>query len=342
MDKVSIVTACYNAADDVRMCWESLKRQTYGIDNLECIFVDDASTDNGKTLAVLHEIEAEAPDNVLIVESDRNRGPGGAINLGISYATGGYLQIMGADDEIADDAIEKLHLLAAEYDTDIIQYNHTLIMGDQRRVNKVSVGNRLYTINTHSERIPFLNSTTVTYGCTNKFYKMDLIRKTGVRFAENVVYEEPLFVYPLFLYANRVYLCEEGFYYYYLHSGSIVTSRIGRNLLNHPQVQLMTLEDCMKRTELYAEYKDVISCYFLWSYYCETLFFASEHTDAFLPVEYLSEMQNVCKSLYPDWRNNPQIINTSDSVKDMLETLDVTFEDQKQLNEYIASLREAG
>ena len=129
VDKVSIVTACYNSYETLYRCWESLKNQTYGIENLECIFVDDASTDEGKTLSILYEIEKEAPDNVIVIASDNNMGPGGALNLGISYATGLYLQILDSDDELSEDAIEKLHSIAVEYNTDIIQYNHTLIMG---------------------------------------------------------------------------------------------------------------------------------------------------------------------------------------------------------------------
>ncbi len=341
MDKVSIVVACYNAADEVYVCWESLKKQTYGIENLECIFVDDASTDEGKTLEKLYEIERECPDNVIIIESDRNRGPGGAINIGISYATGIYLQIMGSDDELAHNAIEELHRLAVDHETDIIQYNHTLVSGDLRRVNKVSKGNELHIIDNKLKRIEFLNATIVTYGCTNKFYRMDLIKRADVHFAENVVYEEPLFVYPLFLYAQRVFLCEEGYYIYYLHQGSIVTSRIGRNILDHPKVQLMVLRDCMKRTDLYNDYSDVISCYFLWSYYCETILFASEHNDAKIPLEYFCEMQRICKTLSPNFRQNPQVKRIENkNVLDMLDTIDRIFENQEDLDEYIRTAGE--
>ncbi len=341
MSIVSIVIACYNSSKTIYRCWESLKNQTYGLRNLECIFVDDASSDNGRTLNMLYEIEKEAPDNVIVIASDRNMGPGGALNLGISYASGDYLQILDSDDELAIDAIEKLYDIASKYDADIIQYNHTLILGDRRRVNRVSRGNKLYVINDHDQRTEFLNATLVTYGRSNKFYRMKLVKETGVYFAENVVYEEPLFVYPLFLYAKRVYLCEDGFYYYYLHGGSIVTSQIGQKLLDHPRVQLMLLKDCMERADLYAEYVDVISCYFLWSYYCETLLFASENCDATLPIDFLREMQLVCRKLYPNFENNPQIRRINDrKTIDMLNSIKKDFYDQKELDEYISSLRE--
>ena len=49
MKKISIVINCYNVADSIGMCWESVKKQTIGLENIECIFVDDASTDDGAT-----------------------------------------------------------------------------------------------------------------------------------------------------------------------------------------------------------------------------------------------------------------------------------------------------
>ncbi len=45
MKKVSIVVPCYNVAQYLDRCVESLVNQTIGIENLEIILVDDASTD---------------------------------------------------------------------------------------------------------------------------------------------------------------------------------------------------------------------------------------------------------------------------------------------------------
>ncbi len=340
MKKVTVVVCCYNVADVLMQCWNSLKSQTIGLENMECIFVDDASTDEGKTWNTLKSIESEAPDDVLIIQAEKNGGPGGALNIGISYASGEYLQLMGADDELKPIALETLYRLAEQNKADIVQYNHLMVLGDQSRVNKVSVGNCLYEIQTKEDRVEFLNATKVTYGCTNKFYRTDLVHNTGVRFAENVVYEEPLFVYPLFLYAKRVYLCEEGLYVYHLHDNSIVTSRVGRQLTDHPKVQLMLLYDCMRREELYQEYMDVIALYFLWSYYCETLFFAGEHVGARLPLQVYSEMQRVCRKLYPDWRDNPQIKRVDKATKNLLETIDADINTQEELDKLIRDLKE--
>ena len=339
MKKISIVVPCYNSADTLYRCWNSIKSQSIGIENIECIFVDDCSTDSGKTINILNSIKKEEPDSVRVISSDRNRGPGGARNIGISYATGIYLHFTDSDDELYDDTIEKLYNIALTYDTDIIQYNEILIVNDKNRLSKASGESRFYIIDASEERVDFLNSTKVTYGCKNKFYNLDFIRNCRVRFAENLVYEEPLFVYPLFLYAKRVYLSEEGLYKYHLHPNSIVTSQIGKRILDHPKVQLLVLEDCMKRSELYAKYKDVIACYFLWSFYCETLMFASEHREAVLPIDYFYYMQEICRKLYPDWENNSQLMRVDMNAKRILNSLHYEFADQSSLDNFINTLR---
>lgn len=334
MKKVSVIIGCYNAADDLHKCWDSLKTQTIGLDSIECIFIDDASGDDKATWNKLTELESEAPDSVVIIGSESNLGPGGARNLGLRYATGKYMQFLDADDELESDAMEKLYDTAERYDTDIIQFNHRLIMGEQSRVNRVSAENKLYDLNAYETRCGFLNSTMVTYGCTNKFYRMSLVKETGAQFAEHVVYEEPKFVYPLFVCAKKVYLMDEALYRYYLHEGSTVTSRLGKDILDHPKVQLQLLLDLMQRPE-YSTYRDVIGCYFLWSFYCETFIFASEHADSFLPFEYVKEMQLVCRTNFPDWRDNPFIKAVSQATHDLLETIDTEVTDQKQVAEFI-------
>ena len=46
MKKISVIIPCYNVEAYIDKCVESLINQTFGIDNMELIFVDDASADN--------------------------------------------------------------------------------------------------------------------------------------------------------------------------------------------------------------------------------------------------------------------------------------------------------
>ena len=335
MKKISIVIGCYNVSEYLDRCWASLKTQTIGIENIECIFVDDASNDGGKTWEVLQRIENEAPESVMIIHSEQNGGPGGARNKGIAYAGGKYLLFLDADDEFLPNSCEKLFELAEEKETDIIQFNHIITRGEIKKVNQGPKGNTLYTIETDNDRVRFLNATTVSYGCWNKLYRMDMVKESQAVFAEKVVYEEPLFVYPMFLYAKRIYITDEVFYIYNIHEGSIVTAKIGKKLTDHPQVQLMLLEYCLQRPDLFKKYSEVIECYFLWSYYCETIMFAAQRADTVLSAEYFAQMQAICLKLFPNWRENAMIKRTPADVQELMNSLYIKIGSQQELNDFI-------
>ena len=55
MTKISVIIPCYNVAKYVERCFESLKNQTIGLEQMELIFVDDASVDD--TWDKIKEIE---------------------------------------------------------------------------------------------------------------------------------------------------------------------------------------------------------------------------------------------------------------------------------------------
>ena len=335
MKKVSVVIPCYNIDSYLDRCWKSLTSQTIGLENIECIFVDDCSTDNGNTLSKLKDIESRAPESVFIISLDENSGPGGARNVGLQYANGKYIQFFDADDELDVNALNILFETAEQCDADIIQYNHLYIAGNQRKSSQNSPENKLYTISSKEDRIPFLNSSIVTYGCTNKFIKRELIEKAGCSFPSRSKYEEPLFIYPLFLYANKVYKLNADLYHYYFREGSMITSELGKKLLDHPKVQLMLLEYCMNCGQIYEEFRDVIEMYFFWSFYLETISYAGTYNDAFIPLEYFKFMQKACKELCKDWRSNPFIKMIPETGLKALESIDRSFNDQAEFDRFL-------
>ncbi len=335
MKKISVIIPCYNCADIVQRAWNSLYRQTIGIEQLECIFVDDASNDNSATWNSLLKIEADAPDSVILVKLDKNMRQGGARNAALSYASAKYLMFLDSDDELVSDACDILYQTAENTSSEITQFNHIIQAGHSTRIQKNVLKNITFSINTQNDRNKFLDATTVTYGCWNKLYLLSLVIETGVKFAEHVVYEEPLFVYPLFLYAKRITLITDPLYIYHIHDNSTVTSQIGKRLLDHPQVQLLTLEDCMRRPKLFNTYRAVIGIYFIWSYYCETLCFAAQHKDASLSLVYFSEMQKICKTLFPDYESFPLYNSLTTNVKKAFETLSEEITSQQELDQLV-------
>lgn len=63
----------------------SLTHQTLGMDNIECIFVDDASTDD--TLSILSNYESQYSINILVIHLSEHSGIGAAKNIAMEYAS---------------------------------------------------------------------------------------------------------------------------------------------------------------------------------------------------------------------------------------------------------------
>nr|WP_039121459.1 glycosyltransferase family 2 protein [Ligilactobacillus ruminis] len=76
--------------------------QSIGIDNLELIFVNDASKDDGQTWNMLNEIEEAYPESLIIIDLTCNRRQGGARNEGLKYASGEYIAFVDADDWVEE------------------------------------------------------------------------------------------------------------------------------------------------------------------------------------------------------------------------------------------------
>lgn len=99
--KISIVTICYNVADDLNKTIHSVASQTYT--NIEYIIVDGNSSDN--SLKVIHEHEHTISKWI----SEPDKGIYDAMNKGIDMSTGDWIIFMNAGDLFYNQTIiEKL------------------------------------------------------------------------------------------------------------------------------------------------------------------------------------------------------------------------------------------
>lgn len=84
LQKVSVLIAVRNEADNIKKLLTSLLKQTYSKDFLEIIVVDDASEDN--TLEIIENFKTEHPDIKIIVSRARGLGKKDAIRQGIDLS----------------------------------------------------------------------------------------------------------------------------------------------------------------------------------------------------------------------------------------------------------------
>ena len=90
--KVTVVTPTYNHAETLPRAIESVLNQTF--EDFEYIVVDDASTDNTKSV-----VEPYDDNRIYYVRHEENKGGSAARNTGITKARGRYVAFLDADDE---------------------------------------------------------------------------------------------------------------------------------------------------------------------------------------------------------------------------------------------------
>ena len=124
-NKVSVIIPAYNKADYTVKAVDSVLNQTY--ENIECIVVDDGSTDD--TYTKLHPIVI-ANKNIEYIYQ-QNNGVSAARNKGIMEATGEYIALLDCDDEYQKRKIE----LSVKQDKDFVFTCGYFIDGDSYLLN---------------------------------------------------------------------------------------------------------------------------------------------------------------------------------------------------------------
>lgn len=116
---VSILIPIYNVEEYIEQCVRSVFGQTY--ENLEIIFVDDASPDN--SVAIVEKVVKDYPNRknrIYIIHNPSNKGLGFTRKIAIEAAHGEYIQHVDSDDFLELNMVEKLVTKALENDADIV------------------------------------------------------------------------------------------------------------------------------------------------------------------------------------------------------------------------------
>ena len=122
----SVIVPMYNAAKSIRLCLDSILRQTF--DDYEVVIINDGSTDNSES--VCREI-SNGNDKVLLYTFE-NGGVGKARRRGIQRARGDFLIFVDVDDFISPDLLKTLSgIIRLHDDVEVIRYYANLINDDE-------------------------------------------------------------------------------------------------------------------------------------------------------------------------------------------------------------------
>ena len=208
MVKVSVVVPVYNCDKYINKCLESISGQTFK--DLEIILVDDGSTDASGELC---DAFAKKDDRVKVYHKP-NGGVSSARNFGLSKARGEYVMFVDSDDYILSDGIKK----AEEYllkSVDLIFFAPTenMLKHDSEKYKEMS---RFDVIENYSVWQKYF------YSPWSKFFKKSIIAEHGLKFNEQMKYNEDAeFIHRYLVFCLNVCFVNDYFYKYTVRKGSL-------------------------------------------------------------------------------------------------------------------------
>ncbi|MCR4791138.1 MAG: glycosyltransferase [Lachnospiraceae bacterium] len=175
---MSIIMPVFNAEVFLDRSLRSVMDQSYRM--LDIICVDDGSSDG--SLKLLQKYAAE-DKRISVIRTD-NRGAGSARNLGFDAACGEYVLFFDADDILKKNMIRTLVKTSVKREADIVLFGYYKFSDDRRM--RVPFSPKILNVPMNRAVSPSDISDVLfqaDHGMPwNKFYRMDFLKSSGVRF----------------------------------------------------------------------------------------------------------------------------------------------------------------
>ncbi len=218
---VSVVMANYNGVRFIDDAIRSLQAQT--LRNWELIVTDDVSTDGSGDVA---RAFAVTDSRITVVKQERNSGPGGARNRGLSIARGRWIAIFDNDDLMRPERLQTLLRRATD--------DHALVVADRLHVfseNGHHSDAQLPTPGSAGAQwiglAEFVDSNRLhsrgpDLGYVKPMIHAGLLRSSGITYDESLrIGEDYDFLAKLIAFGPRLRLDPGAHYLYRRHSGSV-------------------------------------------------------------------------------------------------------------------------
>lgn len=207
MMKVSVIVPIYKVERFIEKCVDSLLSQT--LDEVEFIFVDDASPDN--SMDILKKCIAKYPQRkrqIRILVHEVNKGLPAARNTGLAVATGEYIFHCDSDDFVEPEMLETLYRVAKEKDADIVWCDWFLSFEKNERYMKQPA------YDTPMEALKAMLAGRMKFNVWNKLVHHKLYVDNRISFPIGYAMGEDMTMMLLFAVAKKVAYVPKAFYHY--------------------------------------------------------------------------------------------------------------------------------
>ena len=216
MKLLSIAIPCYNSADYMRKCVESL---LVGGEDVEILIVNDGSTKDN-TAQIADEYAAKYPTIVKAIHKE-NGGHGSAVNAGIANAEGLFFKVVDSDDWVKKEAylqvLETLKSLIGgpttldmmicnfvyekegEKRKKVMHYRHILPVGEMFSWNDCKRFRKGHYILMHAA-----------------IFRTKLLKECSLWLPEHTFYVDNIYVFEPLPYVKNMYYLDVNLYRYYI------------------------------------------------------------------------------------------------------------------------------
>lgn len=322
MKKISVIIPCYNVEPYIDQCVESIINQTYGIENMEIILVDDCSTDG--TLEKLQTWEQRYPDNIILIPLDKNIKQGGARNVGLKYASGNYIGFVDSDDWIELDMYEHMVQKMDTYQCDAVVCGVYRNSQDGKMAIFTKSDKDVYYSQEKNVIEGEKNLPSMAGGINSRLYNADFLRSCNVSFPEGLKYEDNYWGSIVALYYHSLYIMKECFYHYRENISSTTLSRNDYSHFDRLTIEMMKIQK-YKELGVFEKNKIEYEFAFMNLYYYNTWYLMVARFDE-PPYEQFCRMQREILQVFPNYLYNVKLQNeTNELYKELVRLIPMTL-----------------
>lgn len=233
--KVSVIVPVYRVEKFIEKCAASLFSQT--LDDVEFIFVDDASPDN--SMAVLEKCIQQYPQRkaqIRMLTHKENKGLPAARNTGLAVASGEYVFHCDSDDFVEPDMLETLYDEAKKKDADIVWCDWYLSFEHNERYMKQP------DYATPMEALKAMLAGLMKFNVWNKLVRRRLYVDNQIAFPAGYAMGEDMTMMLLFAVAGRVAYIPQAFYHYVKLNTEAYSQNFSLNHLESVKHNIRTVE----------------------------------------------------------------------------------------------------
>lgn len=306
MMKLSIVVNMYNTAAYMPKCLDTLLNQDIPLSDYEIILVDDCSLDNSLEMAKDYTAKYL---NIRVCTHDKNRGLAAGRNTGTDAAKGEYLCFVDPDDYIEKNSLAALLKQMDEEQLDMLRFNYQKVDEEYHNVPDSEIEARFdYTPGVMTGTEYLANRLGIGCYVWAYIYRLEFIRKTGIRFFEGCFFDDTPWLPRILQKAQRVNMNPVRHQYYLQRTGSMVHSHnkqaVMRKVDMHMQMIDILMEQKMEAPKETYEWYDM-----MFAHAATSLLTSVACEDYRLSIDYFKQLKD--KGIFPLSSNRASSKNAS-------------------------------